>query len=128
MNIKLKHAFSSTIFLKAVSLVIGFLFWSILSQSFTTNRWVTIPVAYYNKGTEKIEAADTVKVELKGRRSHLKNIDESTLSLHIDAQNLKPGPNTIEVTPENLFLPATIGVGEIIPHNITIHVSQGSSS
>ncbi len=127
MNVKVKHAVTSTIFLKAVSLVIGFLFWSILSESFTAYKWVTIPVAFYNKGNELIESTEKISVELRGKRSHLKNLDSSALSLHIDAQTLKPGPNTIEVTPDQLFLPATIAVGETIPHSITIHVTGGAS-
>ena len=123
VNIKVKHALSSTIFLKAVSLIMGFLFWSVLSNSFTSYIWVTVPVAFYNRGDEKIEATEKVTVELKGKRSHLKNLDTAALSLHVDAQSLKPGPNSIEVVPDLLFLPATITVGETVPHTLMIYVT-----
>ena len=126
MNVKVKSALTSTIFLKAVSVVIGFMFWSIVSDSFTSYKWVTVPIAFYNKKDQNIVSPNTIKVELKGRKIHLKNIDKSALSLHIDAQTLKPGPNCIEVTPDLLFLPSTVAIGETVPHNITIHVEQGT--
>lgn len=122
MNIALKQAFTSTIFLKAVSLIIGFLFWLILSDSFTSYTWVTVPVAFYNTEQLEVKAPENVRVELKGRRSHLKNLDTKALAIHLNAKRLKEGPNSIEVTPDLLFLPSTIGVGEIIPHNITVTV------
>lgn len=124
MNTKIKHALTSKIFIRAVSVIIGFLFWTLLSESFTASRWVTIPIAFYNKGSERIESPEHIKVELRGRRSYLKRVDYSKLSLHIDTQTLKPGPNLIEVTADRLFLPSTISVGETIPHAIALYVTR----
>ncbi len=124
MNTKLNSAFISPLFLKAASLIIGFLFWSILSDSFISSRWVTVPIAFYNKGDEKITSPEHIQVELRGKRSFLKNLDSSVLTLHLDAQILKPGPNSIEVTPDQLFLPSTLFVGETIPHNVIVHIER----
>lgn len=119
-HMQVRNAFKSTLFLKAISLIIGLLFWTLMSDSFTTSRWVTIPVCFYNRASETIEAPETIKVELRGRRSHLRHLQVQTLALHIDAQTLKPGTTTVQLTPDQLSLPATITLGEIIPHNFTI--------
>ncbi len=91
MNVKVKHAVTSTIFLKAVSLVIGFLFWSILSESFTAYKWVTIPVAFYNKGNELIESTEKISIELRGKSEKKRKGDKafSELSTNSDISAIR---------------------------------------
>lgn len=128
MNISTKPLFTSTIFLKAASLIIGFLFWSLLSDSFTATRWITVPVCFYNTQNQKISCDETIKVELKGKRLHLKNLNANVLALHIDAQNLQSGPQSLMVTADHLLLPHTITVGETIPHTLMITLTPESIS
>ncbi len=116
----LKRALTSTIFLKATSLIIGFLFWAIISDTFQTHIWVKVPLAVYNISEKKIDAPETILVELQGRRSHVRHVDTHTLAVHIDGHSLKPGPNAVDITHDLLFLPASITIGEIIPSNIVI--------
>lgn len=125
MNIT-QTALRSTLFLKAVALILGFLFWNVLSDSFLGSYWVTMPLAFYNRTSEKIEAPEKIRVELKGKRSHLKNLDTSSLALHIDVQTLSQGPQTLEITSDLLFLPATISVGESVPCPLIIFVTKGT--
>ncbi len=123
-HMEVRNAFKSTLFLKATSLIIGFLFWTLMSDSFTTYRWITVPVCFYNRGSEIIEAPETIKVELRGRRSHLRHLQVHTLALHIDAKTLKPGTTAIQLTPDHLSLPSSIAFGDIIPHNFSIKCSS----
>ena len=128
MNTYLRHALTSSLFLKALSLILGFLFWSILSDSFTGHRWISVPIAFYNVNTEKIAcSAETIKVQLKGKRTHLKNLDTCSMALHIDAQSLKTGPQLADITADQFFLPATISIGETMPHAITVTVTRSLS-
>lgn len=124
MNISSKPIVTSTIFLKATSLIIGFLFWSLLSDSFTASTWVTVPVCFYNATNQKIACEETIKVELKGKRAHLRNIKTEALAVHIDAQQFRAGPHSIMVTSEQLLLPPTIAVGETIPHVLMINIAE----
>jgi hypothetical protein len=118
----LKNAFTGTIFLKAAALIIGFLFWTIIGDSFQNHVWIKVPIAFYNGGQKKIAAPATIAVELRGKRNHLRQIDTSTLAVHIDANRLKVGPNHIPLTADLLFLPSTLQVGDSIPTNLLIMV------
>ncbi len=118
----LQESFKSTILLKAVALIIGFLFWSTLRDSFTATKWLQVPVCFYNRTSQQIEAPEMIWVELKGRRAHLRTLDIASLAVHIDMLTLHAGPNMIQVTADSLFLPTTIAVGDIVPHNILVTV------
>ncbi len=120
----LHQAFTSTPFLKATAIILGFLFWTIIGDSFPSYRWVTVPVAFYNTSKSVIEAPETVKVQLKGKRSQLRALDENQLAVHINAQELNDGPHQLEVTREMLLLPATISLGDIIPLNLAIKIKK----
>ncbi len=123
----LKQAVTSTFFLKATSLIIGFLLWSIISDACTGHTWVTVPLCFYNKKNLSITSPENLLVQLKAKRSFLKHLDTRTLAAHIDAQTLHVGPNTVHITEDLLFLPSTITIQDIIPHNILITVQDGLS-
>lgn len=120
MNPRIKEALRSTMFLKVMALIIGFLFWNVISESFTTSRWYTVPVCFYNKTDQAIQAPETVLVELHGKRSHIRALEASTLALHIDARTLMQGPQHLIVSHDLLMLPPTIAVHDTIPHTLYI--------
>lgn len=125
MQSALIKAFRSTIFLKAVALILGFLFWSVLSESFNSSRWILVPIHFYNKAPNiTIDAPHVVQVEIKGRRTYLKKIDTQALVINIDAQRLADGPQNLEIRSEHLCLPRTLAVGQTIPHALTIHITR----
>jgi hypothetical protein len=128
MNTQLKNALTSPIFLKMMSLILGSLFWVIISDSFISSRWVTLPVCFYNSATKKITAPETIRIELKGKRTYLKQLPEKDLALHIDAQDLPTGSHKIEITKDLLLLPSSIILGESLPHSIMVTVTQGDVS
>jgi hypothetical protein len=122
INPRIKEAIRSTMFLKAMALIIGFLFWNVISESFTASRWFTVPVCFYNKTDQTIEAPETVMVELHGKRAHIRAIDPATLAVHIDASMLDAGPHHMIITRDALLLPPTIAVHTSIPHMIFVAV------
>ena len=128
MNITSKPILTNTIVLKVMALIIGFLFWSIVSDSFTASRWVTVPVCFYNTKKYKIQAPETMRLELKGRKSHLRTIDIGRLAVHIDLQTLHKGPQSIVVTPHHLLLADTIHIGLTIPHTLMFTLLEESIS
>lgn len=126
MNTTLKRSFISKIFLKAAALILGFLFWSIMSDSFIATRWVTVPVCFYNIKRETLKAPETILVELRGKRAHLKHLDSTSIAVHIDAQTLNTGVNTLQVDTRALLLPPSIAVGDTIPHVLSITKLTGT--
>lgn len=122
-----RTALTSPIFLKATSLIIGFLLWSTVNHLFTQNVWLTVPVCFYNIDTLQIEAPETINVELTGKRAHIKQINPEVLAVHIDASRLKIGTQKIPITAKQLLLPSSISVTSIIPHPIIITVTRGES-
>ena len=124
MNPRIKEALRSTFFLKVMALIIGFLFWNVISKDFSASRWFTIPVCFYNKDKQLIKAPETIMVELHGKRTHIRALDPSSLAVHINARTLISGPQHIPITRDTLLLPPTIAVHETIPHVIYVTVAQ----
>ena len=120
----LKQAVSTTFFLKATSLIIGFLLCSIISDGLTTNQWVTVPLCFYNKKNRSLSSPETLRVQLRAKRSFLRHLDKRNLAVHIDAQTLNLGPNVVQITDDLLFLPTTIAITDMAPHNVLITVEE----
>ncbi len=122
----LRTTFSSTLFLKATSLVIGFLLWSTINHLFTYSTWVTVPVCFYNSTDKLIQAPESVAVELTGKRAHLRHIDKEALAVHLDASLLSPGTHKLSLSSEQLLLPSTISITTVIPHHLIITITGGT--
>lgn len=120
MQTTLKKSFLSSLFLKASALLLGFLLWSVLSDSFIASRWVNVPLCFYNSENCTITAPESIQVELRGKRSHLKNLDIKALAWHIDAHTLRKGPQTLTIDAHALSLVAPINVRDTIPTLLTI--------
>jgi hypothetical protein len=121
-------AVTSTIFLKASSLILGFLLWSSVSELFPRTIWVVIPVCFYHREARGISSPETVSVELTGKHSHIKRIDTKNLAVHIDARTLHTGDNHVTITADKLLLPPTISVATIIPNTIIIRIAEEKAS
>ncbi len=121
----LRSTVTSSIFLKATSLILGFLLWSTISNLFPRSIWIEVPVCFYNTGSYKMRAPETINVELTGKRAYIKQINKDTIALHIDAQSLHSGDNLLTITQEMLLLPAAISVATVIPHKVIVHLTPG---
>ncbi len=124
-----RTALTSPIFLKASSLILGFLLWSSVCELFTRSLWVAVPISFYNnKDARKISSPETINIELSGKRSHIKHVDKKNLALHVDAQSLHMGDNHLAVTREQLLMPPSISVATVIPQKVVIRVTKGAPS
>ena len=124
----LRSTLTSPLFLKATSLILGFLLWSTVSDLFPRRMWLTVPVCFYNTGLNRVSAPETINIELTGKRAHIKQINKDSLALHIDAASLRQGDNHLTITRDQLLLPPTISVTTVIPHKVIVHLTSGDSS
>ena len=124
MHISIKQAVLGNSFLKISSLLIAYIFWSIVGESYPSSLWISLPVCFYNNEKNiEINAPELVNVQLKGRRSALYSLDFSTLAIHIDIHELKQGPNSYMLTSNNLLLPLSVALGTYTPSNFVITLS-----
>lgn len=123
----LRTSLTSPIFLKATSLIIGFLLWNTINHLFTYSTWVTVPVCFYNAEAKQIDAPESLTIELTGKRAQIRHINQEALAAHIDAGNLSLGTHKLTVTSEHLLLPPSISVTTVIPHTIIVTITRGDS-
>lgn len=123
----LRTTLTSPLFLKATSLVLGFLLWSTVNHLFTYSIWVTVPVCFYNVDAKQIDAPESVNIELTGKRAHLRHINKEALAVHIDASLFTYGTHKLTLKAEHLLLPPTIAVTTVIPHHIIVTITRGVS-
>lgn len=127
MKRDIKKIISNNAPIKIVSLILGFMFWVMVSQSHFTEIWLTVPLCFDSEQTTQIiNAPETIRIGLAGKRSDLFSIDTDTLAVHFKAQQLSLGNNTITIDAKNLFLPDTIKLINYNPSPITIEVTQNS--
>lgn len=113
--------------LKIVSFIIGYTFWYIFGHTHTITTRVRVPVSFYGAPHAMvINSPESITLELSGKRSTLRALDKHTLALHIDAQKLHHGPNTISISSRNLFLPDNIKLLNYSPSNMVIQVSYNN--
>jgi hypothetical protein len=113
--------------LKVVSLLIGYGFWHMFGATHRVTTWERIPLTFYNvEQTMKINAPETIDVQLAASRTQLSYIDQTQLAAHIDARTLHEGDNGIDLQNEDLLLPTTIKLVHWRPTNIVVHVAQAA--
>src|SRR5579885_1148801 len=125
MKLSLKSILESNLSLKAMSLFLGIGFWYIYSSYHPTSITVDVPLCFYGSAADKtIDAPESIKVQLSGKRSDFYNLDLSNLALHINADELIPGDQLIDITEEKLFLPKKIKLLSYTPLNPTITLKE----
>lgn len=121
MHISIKNALVSNVVLKGTSLILGYTLWSIIGETFPTSYWFKVPFCFYNvNAAQQPEGPEFVWVQLRGRRSLLSHLDAKNLGIHINAQELKSGPNNIVLSHEHLFVPPALALNDYMPHNIVV--------
>lgn len=109
----------NTLSLSVLSLVLGYALWQAMSQPYTLNTVLTVPLSFYNTENLTIEAPETISIRLQGTRKDLYKTIQN-LAFHYDATHLKPGTHTLKVEPRNLFLPDSILLLNYLPIEITV--------
>jgi hypothetical protein len=124
MQLNLKNILLNNNSLKLLSLFFGFGLWYILSQPQHVHVNITTPVCFYNSATRKIEAPESIDLELVGKRSDIKRLSRKNLALHLDAQQLHEGEQHIIINEQHLFLPASIKLVNCTPSHLIINVKE----
>jgi hypothetical protein len=125
MKFNLKSTLKSNATLKALSIIIGYGVWNMISAHQTYTASLQIPVCFYHESaTQMIDAPERIMIQLQGKKNVLRGINRKTLALHIDASQLHHGPNPLLVDQAILFLPDTVKVVHYSPTNIVINVKE----
>ena len=121
----LKKTLTNNVQLKLFSLILGYLCWSIVSQSHIDDVWIDAPVCFYETAdNQHIDAPETIKINLTGKRSALRAIDRKSTAVHIDTHNLTLGKHVIALSERNLLLPETVQVAGWAPTHLPIKIEK----
>lgn len=118
---KLKKLVTSNVPLKVVSCILGYTFWFILGHTQTIQTNLTVPLCFYGiPEHRKIDAPETITIELGGQRTILQSIDADQIAVHIDAQHFVEGSQPVEISQNSLFLPDSIKLIHYSPAQIIV--------
>jgi hypothetical protein len=116
MQLNLRHLLLNNTTLKISSVIIGCLLWSILNESYRAHLTLAIPVYFYNVPEQlSLSAAEQLCVTLAAKPADIRNLDQEDLAAHIDAQEFTHGDNAVNVTAQNLLLPAQVSLVKYKP-------------
>ncbi|MFC1842126.1 hypothetical protein ACFLYU_00500 [Candidatus Dependentiae bacterium] len=125
MKITLKKIFLNNAQIKIISLILGYSFWYIFSQSHVSKIWLDAPICFYNTPQSlQISCKDKVKIQLWAKRSDLYTIDRETLAFHIDMQEAKKGDIVMKLNQNQLLLPESIKMVRCYPTNIAVKINE----
>lgn len=116
----IQHRHSTKLF----SLILAYSFWFCIAQYQTVTQKIIAPVYFYDTNNKQISTINSVELTLQGTRSDMYHFNPSHGAIHLDASNLHPGINELTLSKENLFLPDTLKLVDLIPSHITIHVNS----
>ena len=108
-----------------IALLFGYLFWYIFSASQMHYKQLNIPICFYEVPDHcTIDAPETILIHISAKRSALRAVAVDNIALHLNATQLKPGPNQIKISPNNLFLPNTINLINCQPSYIVVVIKS----
>ena len=111
--------------LKIMASILGYAFWSLASNCYTTQRWIEVPLCFYNTSSNiTIKAPETISIALSGSRIAVANLDTSALAVHIDSRAMAPGNHVLNINDEHILLPRTLTLAHWSPSNLIITVEQ----
>lgn len=104
--------------LKIISLLLGYTFWYIFGSSHISSAWITVPVCFYNIPQQiSLNGPESIALKIAGKRSELRALDLDNLAIHINAECLTIGKNSLTLTEQSLFLPESIKLVHYSPSN-----------
>lgn len=109
---------------KIYSIVLGYSIWFCIAQYQTVTHHIDVPVYVYDNPYQDISTVESVKIRIQGPRSDMYHFNHQQCALHLDGSILHPGTQQLTLSKENLFLPDTVKLVDLIPSYITIHVNS----
>lgn len=124
MKIVLKQTIQNNKVLKIVSLILGSITWILIARHQVTTHLIQAPICFYNipAGTSIKAEQEFFTLKIKGKAFDLPYC--SSVALHIDASELKPGQHRLCPSAEQLFLPNSVTLVNHQPLSVAITVSQ----
>ena len=112
-------------FIKLASCVIGYSLWVFLAQHQNITVTQTIPLCFFHTNeTYLISAPESVTISVSGKRKDIYRYNPEENAFHINASRFTEGKHHIQLTNENLFLPDSIKLVQLIPSSITLNVTK----
>lgn len=113
----------NTLSLKILALVFGYSLWNTMSESHKTLVTLQAPLSFYHEKGKILDAPEAIAVSLSAPRKELYQLTRD-IAVHINAENLKEGKNTVTLDHENLLLPESVKLITCTPSTVTIAVEK----
>jgi YbbR domain-containing protein len=113
----------------SVSLALAIFFWAtlIIAQGEMLEKVVTVPVEFTASPPHLVLVGDKdkrVRLHLSGIRSDLDDIHLEELSVKIDLSKTSAGRQTFGITAENLRLPRSVNLVDVVPSSIELTLAE----
>jgi hypothetical protein len=114
----------SNLVLKTFSLLAGYAFWYLLSQSHMIDQTITVPITWFDIPEEMcLNAPQSVTITMRAQRNSLKKTIPYIDAVHLSAQHLSVGTHQIALTQDNFFVPDDVKLLHCSPSLISVVVS-----
>lgn len=107
---------------KIYSIILGYSFWFCIAQHQVISQTYQAPIYFYDTKTEYLTSPASVEITLQGHRKELYKFKKEHAEIHLDGSKLQEGNQEIILGRENLFLPDTLKLVDLVPAHISIHV------
>jgi len=112
-------------FIKINACLIGYGLWLIFSQNMIITETTSSSVYFYNIPEDYIVSAPTtIQIILSGPKKIMQLSQAYNSTIHIDASNLNLGKNFVKLCKENIFLPDSINLVNLMPTQIEIQLQK----
>lgn len=108
---------------KVSAIIVGYFLWFAIAQYQLITTTIEVPICFYNAEHTTIHAPDSITMVVQATQKNLYR-NKNHIALHIDASILRNGTQEIMLEKQNLFLPDTIKLIDLIPSCISIEVSS----
>lgn len=108
---------------KVCSIILAYSIWFCIAQHQIISQNYKSSIYFYDTTQHEIQSTDLVEITLQGSRKDLYNFKEHHATIHLDGSKLKPGKQEVLLTRENLFLPDSLKLIDLVPSHISIQVN-----
>jgi hypothetical protein len=108
---------------KICSIILAYSIWFCVAQHQIISQSYKASIFFYDTANKQFQAPDAVQITLQGSRKELYNFKEHHATIHLDGSKLHTGEQEIILTRENLFLPDTLKLVDLVPSHISIQVN-----
>lgn len=107
---------------KFYSIILGYCIWFCIAQHQTSTQTYQAPIYFYDTPTELIIAPSAIEITVQGHRKDLYKFKKEQAEIHLDGSKFKEGKQEIVLGRENLFLPETLKLIDLVPTHISIQI------